>query len=77
VTLSWEDTSPIELGFEIERRGDHEGEFQRIGTVGADVTTYKDTGLTPGNTYFYRIRSFNSSGYSYYTDEMKITIDAN
>jgi hypothetical protein len=36
--------------------------------VGANVTTYPDTGLAPSTTYSYRIRASNSAGDSGYSN---------
>lgn len=38
------------------------GNFTEIAQVGANVTSYSDTGLSPGTTYVYRVRSTNATG---------------
>lgn len=58
INLSWTDNSSDELGFKIERANDSGGPWDQIDTVGADVTTYQDTGLTPNTTYYYRVRAY-------------------
>lgn len=52
--LAWIDNSADETGFIIERRtGD--SPFQPIATLPADLTLFRDSGLTPGFTYEYRV----------------------
>jgi hypothetical protein len=75
-TLTWEDTSSNELGFKIERKKGSAGLYREIATVGANVTTYTDTNLTPDTTYYYRVRAFNSHGHSAYSDERRIKTSA-
>jgi hypothetical protein len=75
VVLAWDyDMDSDILGFEIERRRNSEGQFRKIAIVGPNVTNYKDTELTPGATYYYRIRAFNSREKSSYTDVIKVKI---
>jgi hypothetical protein len=67
IHLSWQDRSVNEQGFHIERRIAG-GSFEPIQTVGANVTSHQDGGLQPGTTYEYRVRAFNASGPSAYTN---------
>ncbi len=69
-TLTWQDNSDNEDGFKVERKtpsipGDIFGE---IGQVTANVATYQDT-VTDGKERCYRVRAFNASGDSVYTNE--------
>jgi hypothetical protein len=70
VTLSWVDQSSNELGFKIERKTGIEGTYREISTVGQNVTSYIDTSVKPAAIYFYRVRAYNSAGYSLYTKEV-------
>jgi hypothetical protein len=71
VTLSWEDQSSNEQGFKIERKTGINGTFSEIATVGSNVTRYTDTEVRPATIYFYRVRAYNSAGYSTYSKEVK------
>jgi titin len=66
VDLAWTDNSGNETGFKIERSLNG-GAFAQVATVGANVTTYADTGVSGGNTYTYRVRASNAYGDSGYT----------
>ena len=67
INLSWTDHSNNETGFQIERSSDGVN-FGAIATVGAGVTGYSNTGLTPSTTYAYRVRATNSGGNSDYSN---------
>lgn len=66
INLSWTDNSHNETGFYIER-ATGAGSFSQIAQVGANVTSYSNTGLSSSTAYSYRIRSFNGTGISVYT----------
>jgi uncharacterized protein YkwD len=61
VSLSWADVSG-ETGYKVERSLDGVNGWAQIGTTGVNVTTYQDTGLNAGTTYYYRVRATNASG---------------
>lgn len=74
INLTWTDNSTNETGFKVERKTGI-GTYSAIGTTATDVTTFSDTGLTPGSTYTYRIYSFNAGGNSpTYSNELTLTI---
>ena len=62
-TLTWEDVATNESGYEMQYSKD--GETWTIAaTLEADSTTRVANGLTPGQTYYFRIAAFNEAGYS-------------
>jgi FtsP/CotA-like multicopper oxidase with cupredoxin domain len=63
IDLSWTDNSGDESTFTIERFDG--GAFSEIGTVGANVTSYQDTGLIASTTHQYRVGAENNAGTSY------------
>jgi len=67
--LAWTDNTNNEDGFKIERcTGSACTVFAQIATVGLNVTTYTNTGLRRGTTYRYRVRAYNASGNSDYSN---------
>jgi len=65
--LLWQDNSPNETGFKIERFTSATGVWTEIATVGANVTLSK-IGKTGNFTTGYRVRAFNSAGNSAYSN---------
>ena len=74
VDLSWSDNSKIEDGFRIER-ATHTNFKQDLVTftVGTSVTTYSDTSVSLGTTYFYRVTAFGQAGDSAPASTVKVT----
>ena len=63
INLTWVDSDNTETGFKIERcSGEGCTNFAQIATVGANVTTYANTGLTASTSYSYRVRAYNTAG---------------
>lgn len=63
IAVSWADRSNDETGFTLERAVGT-GSFSVRATLGSNVTSFTDTGLTSGTTYHYRVRAFNGVGAS-------------
>jgi hypothetical protein len=65
--LTWTDNSTNEQGFQIERSaaGTH---FVLMATIGPESASYLATGLPPGSACAFRIRAFNTSGNSPYSN---------
>lgn len=67
--LTWEDKSGNETGFDIYRKNESDLLYEQIGTVDANVTSYKDEEmLTYGDTYIYRVTAYNAEGSSAYSN---------
>lgn len=73
IVLNWTDNSENESGFVIERRNDPSQPFSRVSTVGLNTTSYQDSDLLPGTTYYYRLKAFNPAGDSVYSNEAVTT----
>lgn len=57
IRLSWRDNAANNTSYSIERAASSDGPFVTIDTVGGDATSYTDTGLSAGTTYYYRVRA--------------------
>ena len=69
INLNWSDNSSDETGFSIERcAGNGCTNFAQIATVGANTTSYADSGLTSKTWYRYRVLAFNGNGNSAYSN---------
>lgn len=67
ITISWNKVEGAK-GYEVEADG-------KVVNVG-DVTTYKNSGLTPSSSHTYRIRSYNSAGESNWSTSKTVMADA-
>jgi hypothetical protein len=74
INLAWTNISN-EDGYKIERKQGAGGTYTEIGSTGRDVVSYQDlSSFTPGATYFYRVRSYNTTGHSAYSNEPSVPI---
>ncbi len=79
ILLSWDEAIEA-TSYDLQRATSENGPFTTIQS-GAGSTSYLDTGLTNGTTYFYRVRGVNSQGSSPYSAVVSeiprvITMDA-
>jgi hypothetical protein len=58
--LTWEDTTPSEAGFLIERRMATEESFTPLTTVVMNITSYVDSTVEAATTYCYQVRAFDA-----------------
>ena len=74
INLTWSDHASNETGFVIERcQGVGCSTFAAVGTVGANVTSYSNTGLTASTSYSYRVAATNGAGTSGYSNTASAT----
>jgi hypothetical protein len=61
ITVTWQDNSENEDGFELPRRADG-GSWETVtDAIAANAESYNDTELPTGHTYEYRIRALSSA----------------
>jgi hypothetical protein len=65
ITLDWTDNSDNEDGLRIYRAqssGSAVGDYNQVADIGANQTTYTDSGLLDGTRYHYRVVAYNTGG---------------
>jgi hypothetical protein len=72
VALVWTDNSNNEQGFKLQRSTNGTS-WSAIATLGANVTSFTDTGRSPNKTYHYRVRSYNQAGSSDFSNVLTVT----
>ncbi|MFM1769526.1 MAG: hypothetical protein RJA22_2055 [Verrucomicrobiota bacterium] len=72
IRLNWTDNATNESGFRIERSANG-GAWTQVATLKANTSTWTQSSLTAGVTYAYRVRSYNSSGNSGYSNVASAT----
>ena len=73
IDLTWTDNSANETGFKVERKTGAAGAYTEIVTVVANMVSYKDSTLSANTEYYYRVRAYNASGFSGYTNDANAT----
>jgi hypothetical protein len=68
INLKWTDNSSNEEHFVLERSTSSAFSSPQVFTLAANATTYSDTGLAEGTTYYYRVKATNSSESSGYSN---------
>src|SRR5256885_204403 len=67
LNLIWTDNARTELGYKVDRSTDGKT-FARIATVGVNVDAFGDSKLSPLTKYFYRVRAFDATHNSTYSN---------
>ncbi len=75
INLSWADNATNEAGYYIER-ATGTGAFSQIASLGANTTSYSSTALTAFTNYAYRVRAYNTTGNSGYSNTANATTQA-
>lgn len=76
INLSWTDNSSNESNFRIERSANGGSTWSFLANVGANTTTYANTGLPASTTYHYRVRAENTGGNSAFSNAANATTQA-
>ena len=74
VQLTWTDNSSDEDGFYLERSLSETSGFSVIQTLAANATTFTDNTVVEGTRYYYRVKAFNSSTGSSYSNTATILV---
>jgi fibronectin type 3 domain-containing protein len=75
INLTWQDKAINETAYSVERSTDNKT-WTVIATLAANSASYADTGLSPGTTYYYRVRAFDGSLTSNYSSSASATTPA-
>jgi len=73
INLAWTDIANNETGYKVERSADGLNFTEVVNNLPANTTAYTDTGLTGGILYFYRVRAFDVSTHSNYSNVAQAT----
>ena len=60
ISLAWNPVVPAPSQYRIYRATTSGGPYTLIGSVGGSTLSFDDTGLTPGATYYYVVRAFDT-----------------
>jgi hypothetical protein len=72
IDLAWGSAAGA-VSYEVERSPDGDSNWTQIAATTAGVTTFADTSLAPGGTWFYRVRASNLVGDSDYSGTVSAT----
>lgn len=74
IDLTWTDNATDETGFKVEQ-SPNGSTWTEVGTTGVGGTSYSATGLSPGATFYFRVRAYNGAGNSSYSNTASATTD--
>jgi acid phosphatase len=72
VELSWNDVAG-ETGYRVERSPNGSTSWSEIASPSANQVSFADVQVSPQQTFYYRIRAFNTSGFSPYSNVASAT----
>lgn len=73
LTVNWSDNAANETNYVLERSTDGTN-FTVIATLGANVTSFNDAGLTPNTLYYYQVKAINATESSVYNSASVTTL---
>jgi hypothetical protein len=73
IDLFWTDNATNETGYKIERSTDGVN-FSPLAGGGLDMNFYRNTGLTVGKKYYYRVYAVNAAGRSAYSNVASLVL---
>jgi titin len=76
VDVRWTDNAGDETGFTVQRSTDGGQTWADVASVGANVTTYRDAGVAGGTAYAYRVRAFDATRVSGWSNVASVTTPA-
>jgi PKD repeat protein len=72
VTLGWTDNANNESGYYVERAPKGSSSWTRVGTTGANATTFAQT--TPKGQWVFRVQGFNGTTTSAYSNQVQARV---
>ncbi len=77
-TLNWNPQTNVS-GYEIYRATSADGEFRKIAVMPTTSGGYSDSGLTSGQTYYYKVRAYQKTGenafvYGHFSDVKSVVV---
>lgn len=73
IRLSWKDITG-ESGYQVERRPAGSETWEQVASTGSSVTTFRDSGVTAGSSYEYRVTPFNGDLEAEASDVLVVTV---
>lgn len=74
IALSWTDNAKDESGYVLQRKV-NTGSWVNLQELAAGATTYRDSAISMGSTYQYRVAAFNSAGSSAYVQSTSLLVE--
>ncbi len=75
IRLTWEDRTPGERGYRVERRTPSTGWVEKA-ALPTDTVTWTDSTVTPGILHYYRVRAEIAGGFSPYSQSVTLMAGA-
>lgn len=72
IALVWSDRASNEGGYTVERSAEDEGLWTEIANLAGNSGSFVDTNIQSGKRFEYRVRAWNSRGYSKYSNIVKV-----